>query len=228
MELIFNIFTPIGLLIQALVAAVFGRIFGAGWGAISYLISFVVFLAVGWIFIPSISEHGLTWIFIVIMGGPFIFSAGALGLAAGVFLRKERKIIALSLFVPLFAYWMGITTIEAKKNRETALVVEFVKTNREIIQAVGEHADANVSSHTKSYGTMFPSRYEIWVRGEKGLDVVVDVSRSWGIPTFSIACINPIPIGSRDPRKDACKQLRNTHEMPNTSFKADVPDGPPH
>jgi hypothetical protein len=89
---------------------------------------------------------------------------------------------------------------------EQALVVAFVTSQPEVIEAVGVVAVASPVSHTVPQDHLLPSQYDVAVKGNKVVFAIVDVSRDATKAEFKLACITRTPLGGRDPFKDPCKQ----------------------
>ena len=91
------------------------------------------------------------------------------------------------------------------QRKEEALVLEFVKRQRAVGEAVGETFRASISTTSLRDGTAF--RYEIHVSSvERTVYAIVDVSRSWGRTEFSLACVTPIGYANRQSGTDPCRR----------------------
>jgi len=201
------ILTPVGLVVQSVVAAACAWGFGAAKGAIAYLVACVGVGVLAVAFVPSVAEHAPMWIMIALTFGlPFVAAAAGFGLAAGAMLRQGQRLIALALLSPTLLYGLGTTVLEAKQKNEWARVTDFVRAHAAVRQAAGENPRIYPSmSRTAPNG--LPTRYELSVSGTTHVFAIVDVARSsLGAPQFSLACISTISPGQRDPFKDACAQ----------------------
>ena len=201
------ILTPVGLVVQSVVAAACAWAFGAAKGAIAYLVTCVGVGVLAVTFVPSVDKHLPVSIAVALTFGlPFVGAATGLGLAAGAMLRQRQRLIALALLSPTVLYWLGTTVLEAKQKDEWARVTEFVRAHAAVRQAAGENPRIYPSMSRKASNGL-PTRYELSVSGTTQVFAIVDASRSsFGAPQFSLACISTIPPGRRDPFKDACAQ----------------------
>ena len=91
-------------------------------------------------------------------------------------------------------------------DRERVLVVEFVRNQRDVIDAVGTDYRAYTGSYTLDHNQLLPSRYEVTIKGNRLAYAIVDVSREVGRAEFHLACITHTPLGQREVFKDACEQ----------------------
>ena len=90
---------------------------------------------------------------------------------------------------------------------EKELVVEFIRSQPDVIGAVGTAFRGYVGSYTlDDADQLLPSRYEVTVRGNAVAFAIVDVSRNAGKAAFSLACITRTSLGQREPFKDPCRQ----------------------
>jgi tetratricopeptide (TPR) repeat protein len=90
--------------------------------------------------------------------------------------------------------------------REWLQVMDFVKSNKDVIKEVGTIKGVGRESSTKKQGEIIPSRYIASVGGDRSAYAVIDVSRISGDSKFSLACLTHLSLGQRDPFKDVCKQ----------------------
>lgn len=99
-------------------------------------------------------------------------------------------------------------TLSDQEKKEWALVIDFVKTNKDVIREVGDFKHAVSKASYKAPGETMPSRYMAYVLGgNKPTYAVVDVSRLSGETKPTLACITHIsPPEFRGPLKDICKQ----------------------
>lgn len=213
-------FGPIVSIVLYFVAAILALYLGAKKGAVAYLIAVVAIAVIALALSPL-------WILTLPLLLPLTLIAGGLGIASGVRLRqmptlvagepgvssglKSRQRIGLLVLVsPIVAYAAYTVAKEIKKKHELDLVVAFVKLDNRIAQAAGQGIVVGEPGGWTMPTSSFPFRYELFVSGAntKGLYAMVDVSRpwAWGEPGFSIACLTPLPVASRDPTIDVCKQ----------------------
>lgn len=89
---------------------------------------------------------------------------------------------------------------------EMALVTGFVKSHEQVIREAGGIPEVYPESSLLKRAEVMPYRYIVSVVGATTVHAVVDVSRSGGKPSFTLACVSRIPPGQRDPRKDVCAQ----------------------
>ncbi len=197
-------FIPIILLVQFFLSAIYGWRFGVRKGIAASAITVLVFSII------AIFFSGL-WVIPIAVSLPYLLIASVLGATSGTKLREGKKLIALALFIPLLVYWAGLITIEIKKEHELQLVVEFIKSNKEINLITGEGMAVQTPGGWTKSKNPFPFRYEAFfgsTKTPKGFYAFVDVTRTWwgGSPTFSLACVSSLSQGERDPRIDVCKQ----------------------
>lgn len=93
---------------------------------------------------------------------------------------------------------------EAGRDREKALVVEFVKRQSAVADAVGRDFQASVSTTTLVRGT--PVRYDVYVSGEKRAHAIVEVGRASGRVEFTLACVTTRGPGERRSHTHPCEQ----------------------
>jgi hypothetical protein len=110
---------------------------------------------------------------------------------------------------------IGVTTllvlrhsqaVEDDVKRETQVAGKFVAEHQAVRQAVGDAPKVFLSTSTKSRDGPMPVTYDFSVVGSKTVYAIVNVRRSGGKATFSLACITPLSFGQRDASKDACAQ----------------------
>jgi|WetSurMetagenome_2_1015567.scaffolds.fasta_scaffold226487_2 hypothetical protein len=120
--------------------------------------------------------------------------AGFIGtkLASKFNLPKWNKLIVLALITLVGLYFVAPVAIEMLKKKEWTLLVDFVKGDDEVKKTSGDNAAIFILRERRSRWALLPSSYEISIRGSKQNFAVVDVSRSWWSPTFSVACVTSI------------------------------------
>lgn len=89
---------------------------------------------------------------------------------------------------------------------EQAQVVEFAKSQADVITAVGVVHSASPGSFTVHQNHLLPSRYEIAVKGDNVVFAIIDVSRDANAAQFKLVCIARTSSLHRDASKDPCTQ----------------------
>ena len=201
------ILTPVGLVVQSVVAAACAWAFGAAKGAIAYLVTCVGVGVLAVTFVPSVDKHLPVSIAVALTFGlPFVGAATGLGLAAGAMLRQRQRLIALALLSPTVLYWLGTTALAASR-----------RTNGPASRSSSERTppSGRPRARTRASIRACPGRRRMACPPDMNSPSVAPPrsSRSWMPPDpplvpleFSLACISTIPPGRRDPFKDACAQ----------------------
>ena len=89
---------------------------------------------------------------------------------------------------------------------EWTLVKSFVRSHEQVILEAGGITQVYQESSQLKRTDVMPYRYIVSVVGAKRVHAVVDVSRTAGKPTFTLACVSHVPPGQRVPFKDVCAQ----------------------
>lgn len=117
-------------------------------------------------------------------------------------------IVLVLIAILLFIYYFRST--ENATIEEEHLALDYVTKNNQVIKLVGGPVKANISSTSLNWRggryefTVYPDGKSI--SDENYINAIVEVSRSWGKPTFILACIPRLSQGMRDPYKDPCQQ----------------------
>jgi hypothetical protein len=116
------------------------------------------------------------------------------------FSRKDNPLCRKDQLDPAYA------ARETKK--EWSLVIDFVKSNKEVIREAGGIKDVYPGSSTKGPTDVMPYRYEVSVNGIGGKSVypIIRVTRSDGNVEFALECIAHLSIGYREAFRDVCSQ----------------------
>jgi hypothetical protein len=117
----------------------------------------------------------------------------------------NRSAIALVVIVAI-AHMSFTANSKYEAKNEAASVVDFVRTNGEVISKAGniKIASIHVGPGVKKGGTI--AEYHLYVVGDKEVFPVVRVSREKSPPQIVLACVSEIPYGKKDPFKDPCTQ----------------------
>jgi hypothetical protein len=99
-----------------------------------------------------------------------------------------------------------VTTSDQEK-KDWSLVIDFVKSNTDVIRESGGFKHAVSHASYKVPGDAMPSRYMVYVLGGKTTYAVVDVSRLSGEIKPTLACITHISLPEfKGPLQEICKQ----------------------
>lgn len=89
--------------------------------------------------------------------------------------------------------------------REKRAVEEFARGHRDVARAAGTVKSVSVAASRVGVGASVTGRYTVSVVGSaKTVYAEVDVTRSGGTATFSLACVTDLWIGQREAFKDVC------------------------
>ena len=153
-------------------------------------------------FVSSVAFE--TFLMVVAFGFPVIAGSTALGVAAGMQLRKKRRLAGILLLLP-FPFFVCKTYYDAiKADKEFALAFDFVSRNSQLTQLVGGQVEVYSSMRT-TYNDQRRGRYEYLLKG-RPLFAIVDVIRTGDKPEFILACVTTLAPGQRHPPKDVCQE----------------------
>ena len=190
-------------------AAICAYAFGAGRAAGIVL---VVLILIGIVLSVVAPPTFQAYVLLISFGAGLVILASALGLGAGIQLRKKRYWLAALLLLP-FPCLTGINHYRANEQAQQEVrALEFVMHSKQVAQLAGGPFKAVPSSSSTHAGESTPRRYEYSVLGANPFNLIVDVSRQSGIPTFSIACATKLSMGQREAGKDVC--LQSTLPLP--------------
>lgn len=99
--------------------------------------------------------------------------------------------------------------VEQETKKEWASAIQFAKNHPDVIRAAGKIIDAFPASSTRNGSKeIMPNRYEVSLKTESGKPVyaIIDVKRTAGQASFSLACTTELSLGKRDFRKNICEQ----------------------
>jgi hypothetical protein len=89
---------------------------------------------------------------------------------------------------------------------EQPRVIEFAKTQPEVVRAVGQVQRASVATFTVPQDHVLPSQYEVNIQGNQSVFAIVDVVREPSTTEFKLLCMTRTSFWRRDGLKDPCKQ----------------------
>lgn len=143
---------------------------------------------------------------LVVFGVSFLY---ALVNSAGKIAKDGDRSWCWPIIVVVFVIWAMIGLIQGVRSQtafvnEKELVLEFVRTNSEVLQMVGGKPKTDIVVYKRGRGRTIS--YEIGVEGNITLYAIVEVSGTTMAPTFKLMCMTPIRIGQRDSFKHPCEQ----------------------
>jgi hypothetical protein len=94
--------------------------------------------------------------------------------------------------------------LASRTSDEKARAVELVKIHPDVVRAVGRIQAASVEMSAIPSGSTMPSRYTVYVRGDRTLYAEVDVTRLEQLPQFTLRCTSTVSPGNRSPGEDPC------------------------
>jgi hypothetical protein len=139
---------------------------------------------------------------------------------------KTVKPIAMLLSIPLSGCFIGYIGNEVYENRmkeEKRQVVNFVKSNKELIREVHNIKNVQVLTWSSKNGEIYPFRYAVSVSGDKSTDAVVNVvSRSLGSVSvqFALACFGHFPQQDNFAAEFDCKNVQLNDVSEREAVKA--------
>lgn len=87
-----------------------------------------------------------------------------------------------------------------------ARAMKFARTQKQVIDLVGENAQTSVMSVQPQKGT--PVMYDIQVYGSRTAYAIVNVARSADQVSFTLACVTELHVSQRDRSKHPCERGR--------------------
>ncbi|MBI4988232.1 MAG: hypothetical protein HZC23_05355 [Rhodocyclales bacterium] len=117
----------------------------------------------------------------------------------------NRSAIALVVIVAIAHMSFHANARYGAKN-EAVSVVDFVKTNNEVLSKAGSIKTASIHVGPGIKKGSSTAEYHLYVVGDKTVFPVVRVLRNSSPPQIVLACVSEIPYGKNDPFKDPCAQ----------------------